>query len=322
MNQRIYSIDILKLFAMWLVIWGHMLQFLLSSHYLDEPAFVYIYSFHLPLFMMLSGFFAGHALELPIGQFVWKKFKQLLLPCFTWGTLMSLGNMIQPFINGVSVDKTIFSTFITNFWFLKSLFLCFILAYIGKLCVKKEWLYIPITIIASQWIPIYSVEWMYPSFIIGVLGGSHYDEWRSHSLKISAIALPLFLICLIGWGKYVFTDSPSILYLRLYRHFTGIIGSIGLIASALWLEQRWKFSPNNILARCGQLTLGIYILQTFIFIIHNRFCPIMYDHISPLLFNLVIAPLGAMIILVVCSFGTWIISKIPIIKTLMLGYDK
>lgn len=58
MGRRIVAFDIIKLIAIYLVIVGHCTQHLLSSFEYEEPVYLFIYSFHMPLFMFLSGFFS------------------------------------------------------------------------------------------------------------------------------------------------------------------------------------------------------------------------------------------------------------------------
>jgi fucose 4-O-acetylase-like acetyltransferase len=55
-NHRLVFIDVLKLFAIFCVIWGHTSGI---SHNLDIPNYVgmFTYSFHMPLFYFLSGIF-------------------------------------------------------------------------------------------------------------------------------------------------------------------------------------------------------------------------------------------------------------------------
>ena len=61
--MRLVQFDAVKLFAIYMVILGHCIQHLLSSDYLDEPGYIMIYSFHMPLFMMISGYFASSGLK-------------------------------------------------------------------------------------------------------------------------------------------------------------------------------------------------------------------------------------------------------------------
>ena len=49
----------LKGFAIIMVIAGHAVQYLISGHYYDKEVYRLIYSFHMPLFMAITGFFAS-----------------------------------------------------------------------------------------------------------------------------------------------------------------------------------------------------------------------------------------------------------------------
>lgn len=84
-KTRIKAFDVLKLFAIFLVLWGHCIQYFTSGNPIDKPVYVYIYSFHMPLFMMISGYFASSSISLPIKELLKKKTIQLLLPCFYLG---------------------------------------------------------------------------------------------------------------------------------------------------------------------------------------------------------------------------------------------
>lgn len=56
---RLASMDMLKGFAIIMVIAGHAVQYLISGHYYDKEVYRLIYSFHMPLFMAITGFFAS-----------------------------------------------------------------------------------------------------------------------------------------------------------------------------------------------------------------------------------------------------------------------
>lgn len=61
--KRMPQFDVLKLFAIYLVIWGHCIQYLISRYPPEEPMWYFIYSFHMPLFMIVSGFFLFHLIN-------------------------------------------------------------------------------------------------------------------------------------------------------------------------------------------------------------------------------------------------------------------
>lgn len=82
--QRLQSMDALKFFAIFLVLWGHCVQYLISGEFADKPVYRHIYSFHMPLFMMLSGFFFAMTCRRGFWKLSVKKFRQLLLPVLCW----------------------------------------------------------------------------------------------------------------------------------------------------------------------------------------------------------------------------------------------
>ena len=65
---------------MFLVLWGHAIQHLSPAAYDENPMYIFIYSFHMPLFMMVSGFFAGSVIDREWRDTFGKKFVQLILP--------------------------------------------------------------------------------------------------------------------------------------------------------------------------------------------------------------------------------------------------
>lgn len=87
MKERILWIDELKGVTIFLVIIGHIL----ISRFLPQFQLFHtvIYSFHMPLFMFLSGIFSYKALEAVDNQckkkYLGKKILQLLVPCISGG---------------------------------------------------------------------------------------------------------------------------------------------------------------------------------------------------------------------------------------------
>lgn len=333
--MRLKSIDILKLFAMFLVIWGHCVQFLLTSHYFDEPVFVYIHSFHLPLFFMISGLFVQSKEWRDGGRYILVKARQLLLPCITWGLLMSAGNLLQPILTGTEANIPLWRTILTNFWFLKSLFVCFLLWIVSHLLFRKRWLAILISLIASLFITEWGVQWMYPSFVVGACIGGYMDDFRRHSIPIAVTAILSGVLLLFWWDASCFRipsiyallsgsveNIPHALFMRIYRLLVHISLSAGLIALFLRLEDH--VSTNGFLtsaAKWGRLTLGIYIIHSLMFIVRDRLFPsfLCCNSLNPWLFNIAIAPLLAAVLLSVSAVITSILSRFPYLSFFLLG---
>lgn len=115
-KKYIPYIDVIKGFAIFLVVMGHVLawQFdslsvLAQSKESTQAAFLWrmIYSFHMPLFFFVSGFLFSMTKfnNIDVPKFIWKKFVTLIVPFVTMGTLFYLVR-----------DK------MYNYWFLRSLF--------------------------------------------------------------------------------------------------------------------------------------------------------------------------------------------------------
>ena len=84
--KRVVWIDVAKALAIWLVVMGHVCQwrFPEAGKWLADI----IYTFHMPLFLFLSGLFAKKAIEAAdedhVVGYMMKKSRQLLLPFMVW----------------------------------------------------------------------------------------------------------------------------------------------------------------------------------------------------------------------------------------------
>ena len=62
-NKRLAYFDIAKLIAILLVLYGHCIQYYEGGNCAENYPWLIIYSFHLPLFMIVSGYFSGNSLK-------------------------------------------------------------------------------------------------------------------------------------------------------------------------------------------------------------------------------------------------------------------
>ena len=91
-KERIQSMDALKFFAIFLVLWGHCIQYLIPGDYWEKPLYRIIYSFHMPLFIAISVFFFVMTLKNDYIKLIKKRFVQLILPVLSWGLVYSALN--------------------------------------------------------------------------------------------------------------------------------------------------------------------------------------------------------------------------------------
>lgn len=89
--MRDKKIDFLKGFAIILVVLGHVVQYG-HPNYNENIVYKLIYSFHMPLFMFLSGWVMNYSLkkDFVLSVFMKKRFIQLMVPFITWAILGSL----------------------------------------------------------------------------------------------------------------------------------------------------------------------------------------------------------------------------------------
>lgn len=148
--KRDSTIDIAKGFGIIFVIIGHM------NHFFgyEEIVPTLIYSFHMPLFIILSGYVFNYHPEISSREYVYKRFLQIIKPYFIFAVITYLYDGI---LSGKLPDSNgIYGIFIGNgidnhlnfniaLWFLPMLFLCNIIFYF--------------TIRFSQFIPQKRISW-------------------------------------------------------------------------------------------------------------------------------------------------------------------
>lgn len=87
MEKRNEKIDFLKGVAIFLVVYGHIIQYCIKNKgdFFLNLVFKIIYSFHMPLFMIISGYLFYNTLQnnKQIKQLIYKKFKQLIVPAIS-----------------------------------------------------------------------------------------------------------------------------------------------------------------------------------------------------------------------------------------------
>lgn len=177
---RMPFFDFLKMFAMFMVLWGHAIQHLQTGDVWGESMHKFIYSFHLPLFMTIAGFFSLSSLKISWGAFGKKKGTQLLLPCFSWGIILYGVIAIMNVFCGAHISYSPFFVFFQHFWFLKSLFACYLIAYVGlKLCKRID-VWIIVTLVIAHVSTTHQISIMYICFLMGMLLRIYFNSFAEN----------------------------------------------------------------------------------------------------------------------------------------------
>jgi len=325
--------------AIILVVVGHVIQG--SSEKFDDLLwFRVIYSFHMPLFVFLSGAvaaiaFRSDSIQDGIGSTlgraktkISKAAVRLLLPFVAWCVINQL--IYQHSDSVISALILAFRRPDTALWFLLAIFYCIVLASIFEiafsiidLLFKKMELRelskllcdgrIQIILMILIWWLIREhtprgagIGLLRPYFIYYLLGVGFY---KYVYLKLSTWKyLPAWII-FIGlipfWSRTAADniDGLTLIPIGLIYFYAGVValtGSLVILSVAKWISETEIKPIRNFLILCGQLSLGIYA-------IHYFFLAYSPKVIAPLLISIGLA------------YG---IDRIPVLRTVLLGEKK
>lgn len=342
MNHRIEAWDLLKTFAIFLVIMGHFLQYMVSWSPFECPLFAWIQTFHMPLFMTLAGLFAGKDYEKnTFKDYFVKRFMRVMVPCISWLIIIFL-------VKGLVVDNSwsllmLKTTLINDLWFLKSLFICCLLGYLAYKKKGNRVLYIILSLLFSQICLMWNVFIMFPCFLCGMFIYKYFNCLLNHLKLVLWISGFFFLISSLylffspeywitgkGIRQALFSGSMSIESSFLFlldivgrRYFNMIVG---IMASVFFIVGSYVLFRNVRLcgllkkwADSGKYTLGIYAIQTIIVeIIMVRFIQADLEH-SVIYIVLFFPLLSIGVIWVAVFINSYISSKKPYLATILFG---
>lgn len=317
MKERLAYIDNLKAFAIACVILGHALQYLAGSAPERLISFNLIYTFHMPLFMMISGFFASQSFHLPPIVFLRKKIIQLLLPAISW-------SIVKIILSG---GGNIYNNLTGSFWFLKSAFICYAATYIMTKIIRKDSVaYIILFVIplfCNIDISTYMLNYMLPSFIFGIWLRQNINYINKHKSIIICVSLLIYLALLPLWhfeefhytsvysnGTFLFKEFLIV----LHRIAIGLSGSLLLFTIFACINK-----TGSIISSIGVSTLGLYVMNGIFSDIQRH---IIHRYIDNELICLATALLLTIIQVPVFLFVIKYIKKYRLISTIFLGTTK
>lgn len=147
--------DIVRGFAILLVCFGHCIQmgsggeYFAAASYFDSRVYQFIYSFHMPLFMLLSGWFGAYSMEHARAKgiearMLGRRTFALLFPVLFWDAFNAVTNFLMT-VPTISRDDPVYdlkiqwlarhflggipSDFFTTLWFLWAVWWAFVLIF-------------------------------------------------------------------------------------------------------------------------------------------------------------------------------------------------
>ena len=188
LESRNLYIDEVRGIAVILMVVGHCIQygsgnlFLEQQLYFENWAFRAIYSFHMPLFTMIAGYFLAISLQKRSSCKVFKsRMFSIGIPILSWGTINYIILILNQNIDvGLSnIIKQVFWNYLGTLWFLWALLCCTLVTIaIHKFC-KGSLIAFVIIFFVSFFLPdkynIPYASFLYPFFCFGYLWNKFFQ---------------------------------------------------------------------------------------------------------------------------------------------------
>lgn len=255
------------------VVLGHIVQYL-SDNYDENHLFRYIYAFHMPLFMMISGYVSSLT-EKPFFEFALKKAERLIIPFVMWGLVTCF---IYREVNIIYLINLFVYPDDGGLWFL---WVLFFISIVYNLCliVSRKYNINRYICLAFAAIILFVLSKMFHG-----VGGSHLISWyfifyvcgsivkSTQCLLCNRNALITLLILFFCLGFYwKRTEAPiQFLYPLLTTLFTYFYKIVTALIACLFFFSFYRVIDDvdsniqKILQALGEETLGIYAVHFYL----------------------------------------------------------
>ena len=273
MAKRELSLDYIKGILILLVVYGHCLFWLDGNNNSYDYYFIprIIYTFHMPLFVFLSGYFFSRKKNENIFTTITEKFRRLIIPHLFFNIIMIIpiicfwetySHFVTRFSNDIISFKSIYH-YITMFWFLWCVYFSSIISNIIYIITNNSKTSTIILIIIafifmlisqSQRIHIFiehqHMGTMFLYFILGIFTNNNIKTLTLNPLKYGSYILFFIYLLFIYF-------IPQIGDNIIYSEIGGIIGIICMCNIFMFFyNHNWG---TTLLLYFSKWTLGIYI---------------------------------------------------------------
>ena len=292
MKTRNKELDIAKGIAAWLVIWGHTIQYCYAGDtgFYENIVFRFIYGFHMPFFMIISGYlFWKSCRKSDLEGIIKKQFIHIVYPLFVWNGIDGICMLLYKRMEIQSFEdvfRLVYAS-LKGLWFLWSIFIISVLIAIIYFSISnktKRFIgYIAsfaiLMILPEKMEPCKTMNiWMYPYFLAGFLWaeikeGPFKEKIKKCNLKYGAIILYPLLIQFFHVKDYIYTSGITLfdseygfaeqIRIDIYRWIVGYAGILFMIVILHELLQNEKIKRilYMLFGELGQITLQVYVMQ-------------------------------------------------------------
>lgn len=296
-SRNLY-IDVLKGVLILLVLLGHTIQYasgkdcLSSGSFYDNLAFKLIYGFHMPAFMLISGYLFHHSVVTKsMKDIILGKCRTILVPIFTFAFIVWLLHFHSDYSFFDQIRNYLSRTRYT-LWFLWALFYCSMGVLLVHLIAKDNVIVCIALVLLSYLTPdkwfseLY--KFMYPCFLFGYFAHKYnWTEFFKKNIKVVAgVATALYVLAMFAYydvNTYVYISGSCVLkdgmldwyqlFINVYRTLVGICGSVAFVSVLYVLND--LFPKNSKLEHwivaLGTMTMGIYCFQNYFWILYSNY---------------------------------------------------
>ncbi|WP_242698346.1 acyltransferase family protein [Bacillus sp. SD088] len=315
MANRDSYFDNARFILIFLVVFGHLIQSYVDANTFVATLYKFIYAFHMPAFILISGYFAKGIYQ---KGYIKKITKKLIIPYLIFQGIYSIFYYFQ--LGKSSLELDLLNPH-WSLWFLLSLFFWHLM-----LLAFNKWK--PIYAIACALIiglAVGYIDWVsnylslsrtfvfFPFFLIGFyLKKEHFQKVASSQAKLwAAIPILAYVILLIifpnlneTWllGSKPYSQLQNITILGIFTR-TGVY-ALNLIMAGCF----FAFVPRKrvFFTKWGRNTLYVYLLHGFIIRTFRGSSVENY-----------LDPMQSMLILVIVSFGVTLLLSSKLVTTIV-----
>ena len=273
-KNRIFWVDGLKAFLIYLVVLGHCIQYTCST-YNENLVFYIIYSFHMPLFMFVSGFVSYK--ETVKMNVIVRRFVQLMIPFFFYTIL---GAIVKQDIR-IFIDTCLYPE--RGLWFLWALFFIVLLNTCGKVLSQGlrvspligDIIVFVFLAIAGHCTDLYGIATIAKFYLYYTIG-LYVRKFEGMVLK-EATLKPILFMTMILWATLVCLGINNTIGVRdntIYKLCTAFAGIMCFVTLFKCFIRKY----NQITQSVGGGTLGIYALHWF-FLWAININPFQYEYV-------------------------------------------
>ncbi len=324
-DNRIY-LNIVRGVAVFLMLWGHVIQCCANGtfDFFEDSVFKFIYSFHMPLFMLISGYlFFFSCSKRSLSSLLIHRTQSLFQPIVMCSILnyyltivlsqRTLSSMVDgPWIN-------MFSTL----WFLWSVLSASIAVGLTIKLTNNSLLRLLLLCVGFGFVYLFPNStmnlYMYPFFVLGFLFAENKDRLPSVMIcLVKCVSLPLFPVMLLFYEKkhYIYTtgiipngNTIEQIIIDGFRWTIGLVGSIFVLVILEYLYKQCKqvfLKKTGIvkpLSHLGMKSLQVYCLSVSLLSfwlpkLHNQLCSVLGGNrfaSNMLMYDFVYTPLVAIL---------------------------